>query len=79
MLTMAGEIKEEEQAEEAAKEGAAAPKPRVRRYSTFRRSVQLPDEINAEGITASTEHGVLTVHVPKAPKPAPKMKEIPIA
>jgi HSP20 family protein len=34
-------------------------------YGTFARSVQLPFRADPDGVSASFEHGVLTVHVPK--------------
>jgi HSP20 family protein len=34
-------------------------------YGNFSRSLELPDDINAEAISAEAKDGVLTVHVPK--------------
>ncbi|EFJ49801.1 hypothetical protein VOLCADRAFT_59087 [Volvox carteri f. nagariensis] len=62
---------------EKGKEGAV--KAGTRRYASFVRSIQLPDDANMENITANTQHGVLTVRIPKAAKPAPKVREIPIS
>jgi len=38
---------------------------RERRYGAFARSVRFPDSVDAERITATFRHGVLTVEVPK--------------
>jgi len=36
-----------------------------RRYGAFSRTIDLPAEIDADGITASVHHGVMTVTLPK--------------
>ncbi len=92
VLTMTG--RHEEASPPAAAEGAEADEGEAgkakqrtatttaggfRRYASFSRSVQLPDDVDAAGITATTQHGVLTVRIPKVPKPAPKVREIPVA
>lgn len=43
---------------------------------TFRRQLTLPDGVDADGITATFEHGVLTVSVPKPVAIAPRRVEI---
>ena len=34
-------------------------------YSKFQQTMVLPDDVNKEGISASAEHGVLTIELPK--------------
>ena len=34
-------------------------------YSKFQQTMILPDDVNKEGISASVEHGVLTIDLPK--------------
>ncbi len=89
MLQVEGEVRQEEDEPSAAATPGAeagkdvakqqAPARRSRRYMSFRRTLQLPPDAEAEGIKASTEHGVLTLHIPKAPRPQPKTKQIPVA
>lgn len=50
---------------------------RERRTGSFHRQVALPAEVRADEISASFEHGVLTVTVPRAQKAQPK--RIPVA
>lgn len=50
---------------------------RERRTGSFQRQVVLPAEVRADEISASFEHGVLTVTVPRAQKAQPK--RIPVA
>jgi HSP20 family protein len=46
---------------------------KVERISgTFYRRFRLPDTANAEAIAASSEYGVLTVHIPKQEKAQPR-------
>jgi HSP20 family protein len=47
-----------------------------RRYGLFRRSITLPPHVQAEGIEASTEDGVLQVVVPKVEEATPKRIEV---
>ena len=44
-----------------------------RSYGSFERSLELPDDVNADGIKASIDKGVLKVVVPK-PAPAQSKK-----
>lgn len=43
-----------------------------RSYGQFRRSLTLPQGIDADAVTARFEHGVLEVTVPKAEVPTPR-------
>ena len=45
-------------------------------YGNYQRSIQLPGDIREEEIKADFENGVLTVSVPKAPRPQPKKIQI---
>jgi HSP20 family protein len=47
-----------------------------RRYGTFSRTVGLPQGVSEEEITATYEHGVLEIRVPKPEQPKPKRIEI---
>ncbi|KXZ49309.1 hypothetical protein GPECTOR_22g903 [Gonium pectorale] len=69
----------EQAAAGAGKAEGGLPRGGARRYASFVRSVALPDDVDQERVTATTQHGVLTVRIPKSPKPAPKVREIPVA
>ena len=43
-----------------------------RSYGSFVRAFQLPQGVEEDGISAEFDHGVLTVHVPKAARPQPR-------
>jgi HSP20 family protein len=43
-----------------------------RKYGSFYRQFTLPDTVDADSITAKTEHGVLKLHIPKKEKVLPK-------
>lgn len=47
-----------------------------RRHGSFSRSFRLGPDIDAEGLTARSEHGVLIVSVPKVEAPQPRKIEI---
>ena len=47
-----------------------------RSYGRFYRSFSLPQTINADGIEATFEDGVLTIHVPKAEELKPRRIDI---
>ena len=49
------------------------------RYGAFRRSVMLPPHVRADGIEASTQHGVLQILVPKAEEVHAKRIEVRVA
>jgi HSP20 family protein len=60
VLTISGELEEEREKE---RQGYLV---RERRYGTFRRSLQLPQDVNEDQINARFENGVLEVTVPGA-------------
>lgn len=47
-----------------------------RRYGSFQRSFTLPRTVDAEGISADFENGLLRVHMPKAPEAKGRRIEI---
>ena len=47
-----------------------------RAYGSFERAFLLPEDAKADKMTADFEGGLLKVHIPKEPKPAPKAIEI---
>jgi HSP20 family molecular chaperone IbpA len=49
---------------EPVSEGATAP--------VYRRTFRVPDVIDGSGVTAKLEHGVLTLHLPKAEETRPR-------
>ncbi|MEO0672196.1 MAG: Hsp20/alpha crystallin family protein [Pseudomonadota bacterium] len=57
VLTISGEKHEEREAEDCAR--------RERRYGRFTRAIRLAEDIDQEAISASHEHGVLTIELPK--------------
>ena len=50
-----------------------------RAYGSFTRTFSLPNTVNAEGINASYNNGVLTVHMPKREESKPKQVKISVA
>lgn len=67
-LVVSGERKERER--------AGVLRRRTRAVGQFRHEVLLPGEVDAEGVSASLEEGVLTVRVPKADTERPRRIEI---
>jgi len=67
-LTISGEIKERE------REGIL--RKRTRRVGRFEYRVVLPDQVDADGIDAKLNNGVLTVRVPKAERAQRRRIEI---
>lgn len=67
-LVVSGERKERER--------AGVLRRRTRAVGQFRHEVFLPGEVDAEGVSASLEEGVLTVRVPKADTERPRRIEI---
>ena len=45
-------------------------------WGNFQRAVQLPADIQGDQITASFENGLLTISVPKVPRPQPKKIQV---
>ena len=43
---------------------------------SFTRSLMLPEEVDADGITAKVEHGLLTLTLPFVPKTQPKQIKV---
>ena len=60
VLTISGKIEEEREEE---RRGYLV---RERRYGTFRRSLQLPQEVNEDQINARFENGILEITIPGA-------------
>jgi HSP20 family protein len=40
-------------------------------FGNYQRAIQLPADVKAEGVSATFENGILTVKVPRAPRPQP--------
>ncbi len=70
VLTVQGEVKEDETIEEETYHI------RERRFGSFSRSLRFPVPVNANEIVASYDNGVLTLTVPKAEEVKPKRIEI---
>jgi len=66
ILTIKGELKDEEKIEE----GNYLRK--ERRYGQFCREFSLPTQVSADKAKAEFEHGVLTLHLPKSEAAKPK-------
>jgi HSP20 family protein len=70
VLTISGERKTEEREESAGWT-------RVERHAgRFQRSFTLPETVDAEGVSAKGEHGVLEISIPKLVKAAAKKIEV---
>ena len=52
---------------------------RERSYGTFRRSVRLPDGVDAENVSAEIQDGVLSLTLPKREEYMPKEIEVKVA
>lgn len=50
-----------------------------RAYGSFARTFSLPNTVNAEGINASYNNGVLTIHMPKREESTPKQVKVNVA
>jgi HSP20 family protein len=70
VLTIRGEMREEQETPRGRYHW------RERRTGMFMRQVTLPVEVNADAATATYEHGVLTITMPKAERVRPK--QIPV-
>lgn len=66
ILTITGEVKREEETEEARYHM------RERRFGKFSRSVHIPNRIEADDIDAQYESGELILHLPKSAEVKPK-------
>jgi HSP20 family protein len=66
VLTIKGEVKQEEEAKEKAYHL------REQRWGMFERSLSLPTEVIADKARAAFENGVLTITLPKAEEVKPK-------
>lgn len=47
-----------------------------RRFGSFRRSIDLPETVDADKVTAESDNGVVTIHVAKKPGVKPKHVEV---
>ena len=66
VLTLRGELKQDEEQKERAWHI------REHRWSSFERSISLPTEVTADKAVADFENGVLTITLPKAEEVKPK-------
>jgi HSP20 family protein len=71
-LDISGETRTEEE-EEDAETGYLR---RERRYSSFHRSIPLPENVMTDKVEADLKDGVLTVKLPKAAPPEKKTKKV---
>ena len=74
VLTISSETKsEKEEKKEEKAEAKEAPKYllKERSYSKFSRSFTLPDDVEADNITAKVENGLLTINIPVCPEARP--------
>jgi HSP20 family protein len=73
VLTLKGEIKEDEEFE------SSQYHVRERRHGSFSRSVRFPVDVNSEEVTAAYENGILMLTVPKAEAVKPKRIEVKVS
>ena len=66
VLTLKGEIKRDEEVEEAKYHV------RERRYGSFNRSIRFPMAVNGDAVEASYNNGVLSLNIPKSEAVKPK-------
>jgi HSP20 family protein len=66
VLTLRGELKQQEEKKERAWHM------REHRWSSFERSISLPTEVRADQAVADFENGILTITLPKAEEVKPK-------
>jgi HSP20 family protein len=74
VLAITGERKEEKEAKDE-KRGLSH---RESWRGTFQRVLRLPEDADEKGVTAATKSGILTVVVPKLPKPEAQVRTIPV-
>lgn len=70
-LTIKGEVDEDNIDEKDGKYHV-----RERRFGSFARSITMPELIDADKINASSDNGVLIVHLPKKPETQPRKIQI---
>lgn len=70
-LSIKGEVEQENVKEEEGKYHV-----RERSYGSFYRSITMPGLVDQTQISADTENGILTVHLPKRPEAQPKKIEV---
>jgi len=70
-LTVKGEIQEENKDESEGRYHI-----RERYYGSFYRTISLPGMIDQSKISAETDNGILTIHLPKKPEAQPKRIEV---
>ena len=73
-LTISGERKQESQGKDK-EEGLRA----ERYFGRFQRTVTLPADVNAEGVRASLQDGILKIELPKAEEAKPKQIEVSVS
>ena len=66
VLSLKGEIKQDEEVEEAKYHV------RERRYGSFSRSIRFPMAVNGDAVEATYTNGVLSLNIPKADAAKPK-------
>ena len=66
VLSLKGEIKQDEEVEEAKYHV------RERRYGSFSRSIRFPMAVNGDAVEATYTNGVLSLNIPKAEAAKPK-------
>ena len=66
VLTLRGEVKQQEENKERAWHI------REQRWNSFERSIALPTDVKADGASADFENGILTITLPKAEEVKPK-------
>jgi len=69
-LTIKGEAQEDR--EQSGKEKGVRYHYRERRFGSFARSITLPAPVQTDKVEATFEHGVLTLHMPKAESARPR-------
>ena len=79
-LTISSKIEEVKETKDS-KDSKASEKWLIkeRRYSSFRRSFTIPEDVNAEEVKANFKNGILSVLMPRKALPTPKKIMIDIA
>lgn len=72
VLTIAGERRHEEERKEKGVQYSE------RSYGMFKRSLQLPADVNEDDIKASFKNGVIHVELPKSPEKIEKVRRVAI-